>query len=106
MIIYTQTNEVKNEDEINHIKYDILKNGASLSYAKIPKLFKLTILKDKAGTIYGWTSNGNIYLTKDGMNPRTLLYEYTHLWFNAMQVANPENSIRFSWAMVIKPLYL
>ena len=53
-----------------------------------------------------WTSNGNIYLTKDGMNPRTLLYEYTHLWFNAMQVANPENSIRFSWAMVIKPLYL
>ena len=28
MIIHTQTNEVKSEDEINHIKYDILKNGA------------------------------------------------------------------------------
>ena len=47
-------------------------------------------LKDKSGTIYGWTSNGNIYLTKDGMNPRTLLHEYTHLWANAMQIANPE----------------
>ena len=47
-------------------------------------------LKDKSGTIYGWTSNGNIYLTKDGMNPRTLLHEYTHLWSNAMQIANPE----------------
>lgn len=47
-------------------------------------------LKDKSGTIYGWTSNGNIYLTKDGMNPRTLLHEYTHLWSNAMQIANSE----------------
>lgn len=49
-----------------------------------------TFLKDKTGTIYGWTSNGSIYLTKDGMNPRTLLHEYTHLWSNAMQIANPE----------------
>lgn len=49
-----------------------------------------TFLKDKTGTIYGWTSNANIYLTKDGMNPRTLLHEYTHLWSNAMQIANPE----------------
>lgn len=28
MIIHSQTNEVKSEDEINHIKYNILKNGA------------------------------------------------------------------------------
>ena len=48
------------------------------------------LFKIKAGTIYGWTSNGNIYLTKDGMNPRTLMHEYTHLWSNAMQIANPE----------------
>lgn len=48
------------------------------------------LLQIKSGIIYGWTSNGNIYLTKDGMNPRTLLHEYTHLWANAMQVANPE----------------
>ena len=48
------------------------------------------LFKIKSGTIYGWTSNGNIYLTKDGMNPRTLLHEYTHLWSNAMQISNPE----------------
>lgn len=47
-------------------------------------------LKDKFGTIYGWTSNGKIYLTKDGMNPKTMIHEYTHLWSNAMQIANPE----------------
>lgn len=48
------------------------------------------LFKIKSGTIYGWTSNGIIYLTKNGMNPRTLLHEYTHLWSNAMQIANPE----------------
>lgn len=47
-------------------------------------------LKDKSGTIYGWTSNGKIYLTKNGLNPKTMIHEYTHLWSNAMQIANPE----------------
>lgn len=47
-------------------------------------------LKDKTGTIYGWTSNGKIYLTKDGLNPKTMIHEYTHLWSNAMMYGNPE----------------
>jgi len=33
-----------------------------------------------AGTVFGWTQNGKIYLTPQGFNPNTLLHEYTHLW--------------------------
>jgi len=47
-------------------------------------------LKDKSGTIYGWTSNGKIYLTKNGLNPKTMIHEYTHLWSNAMMYGNPK----------------
>lgn len=47
-------------------------------------------LKDKSGTTYGWTSNGKIYLTKDGLSPKTMIHEYTHLWSNAMMYGNPE----------------
>lgn len=47
-------------------------------------------LKDKTGTIYGWTSNGKIYLTKNGLNPKTMIHEYTHLWSNSMMLVNPE----------------
>lgn len=44
----------------------------------------------KNGTLYGWTFNGNIYLTPEGINPETPVHEYTHLWANAMMIRNPE----------------
>ena len=60
------------------------------TYIAEKKEVNARFLKDKSGTIYGWTSNGKIYLTKDGLNPKTMIHEYTHLWSNAMQIANPE----------------
>lgn len=60
------------------------------TYIAEQKEVNARFLKDKSGTIYGWTSNGKIYLTKDGMNPKTMIHEYTHLWSNAMMHANPE----------------
>ena len=41
-------------------------------------------LKTPQGTVYGWTVNGKIYLTKSGLNPETPVHEYTHLWAEAM----------------------
>lgn len=45
-------------------------------------------LKTPQGTVYGWTVNGKIYLTKDGLNPNTPIHEYTHLWADAMMIKN------------------
>ena len=53
-------------------------------------------LKTPQGTVYGWTVNGKIYLTKSGLNPETPVHEYTHLWAEAMMGKNKQgwNSIK------------
>ena len=53
-------------------------------------------LKTPQGTVYGWTVNGKIYLTKSGLNPETPVHEYTHLWADAMMKQNKKgwNSIK------------
>ena len=45
--------------------------------------------KSKVGTVRGWTKDGIIYLTKDGLNPDTPIHEYTHIWADAVQKFNP-----------------
>lgn len=45
---------------------------------------------ENAKTLYGWTVNGEIYLTEAGLRPETPIHEYTHLWANAMRLTNPE----------------
>ena len=47
-----------------------------------------TTLRTPQGTIYGWSVNGKIYLTKAGINPDTPIHEYTHLWAEAMMIKN------------------
>ena len=53
-------------------------------------------LKTPQDTVYGWTVNGKIYLTKAGLNPETPVHEYTHLWADAMMKQNKKgwNSIK------------
>lgn len=83
-------------------------NRASLSYAKIPKLFKLTIperqiiaptikndfsnqpmfMMDKNGELYGYALGNRIVLTQKGLNPETMVHEYTHIWCTAMKHGN------------------
>lgn len=47
-------------------------------------------LTDSKGEVYGWTVNGEIYLTKKGLNPETPVHEYTHMWATAMMQGNPK----------------
>ena len=42
-------------------------------------------MKDRKGLVYGWTMDGNIYLTPRGMNAETGIHEYTHLWAEIMR---------------------
>ena len=45
--------------------------------------------KSGAGTVRGWTKDGIIYLTRDGLNPETPIHEYTHIWADAVRKYNP-----------------
>ena len=47
-------------------------------------------MKTSQGTVYGWTVDGKIYLTRAGLNPETPIHEYTHLWAGAMRERNAE----------------
>lgn len=47
-------------------------------------------LRDKQGDVYGFTVGDTIYLTEKGLNPETLVHEYTHVWARAMQQGNPD----------------
>lgn len=49
--------------------------------------------------IFGWVDKGQIFLTKEGLHPKTLVHEYTHLWAKAMQMSNPEG-----WQSVVNTL--
>lgn len=47
-------------------------------------------LREPDGTVYGATVGGMIYLNRERLNPNTPIHEYTHLWFSALEKANPE----------------
>lgn len=47
-------------------------------------------LREPDGTVYGATVGGKIYLNRERLNPNTPIHEYTHLWFSALEKANPE----------------
>lgn len=40
------------------------------------------------GTILGYAQGNRIVLTREGMNPETMVHEYTHVWAKAMQRKN------------------
>ena len=42
------------------------------------------------GAVYGWMTNGKIYLTEQGLNPETPIHEYTHVWDMVCKRENPE----------------
>ena len=56
-------------------------------------------MRTSSGTIYGWTVNGRIYLTKDGINPNTPVHEYAHLWAESMANSNPKR-----WRRIVEGL--
>lgn len=53
----------------------------------------------KEGQVLGLTLGDNIYLTPEGVNPETLVHEYTHVWATAMQYGNAD-----AWKSIIQLL--
>lgn len=51
---------------------------------------RIEFLREPDGTVYGATVGGKIYLNRERLNPNTPIHEYTHLWFSALEKANPE----------------
>lgn len=50
----------------------------------------VNMLENANGTVYGWTEDGRIYLSEDGLDAETPVHEYTHLWVAAMQKNSPK----------------
>ncbi len=59
----------------------------------------VSFMRTSSGTIYGWTVDGKVYLTKDGINPNTPVHEYSHLWAEALMKNNP-----FLWSRIVNGL--
>ena len=51
---------------------------------------RIEFLREPDGTVYGAAVGGKIYLNQEHLNPNTPIHEYTHLWFSALEKANPE----------------
>ncbi len=47
-------------------------------------------MRDKKGRLYGFTRGDSIFLTPEGLRPKTIVHEYTHIWATAMADNNPE----------------
>lgn len=71
-------------------------------------------MRDRSGKVYGMAGGGRICLMPEGLNPETVVHEYTHLWAAAMMQRNPEgwrsvkNCLKDTsvWAEVLAdPLY-
>lgn len=48
----------------------------------------IELMQTPNGIVYGWTKDGEIYLTENGFNPESPVHEYTHIWANAMRQKN------------------
>ena len=59
----------------------------------------VSFMRTSSGTIYGWSVDGKVYLTKDGINPNTPVHEYTHLWAAAMANSRPKR-----WNRIVEGL--
>ena len=57
------------------------------------------VLETGAGVVYGWTENGRIFLSPEGLDAETPAHEYTHLWVSAMMKSSPK-----AWSSIVKLL--
>ena len=91
------TDETNESQEIafNAVKESLAKAGIEVVEATEQDIQDLMSrnrgIKDSNGKLMGWVgTDGKIYLTKEGMNAKTAIHEYTHLWAEALQMNNPE----------------
>ena len=68
---------------------DGAKNYVIFNEADAKIVDRIEFMKDRKGTVYGWTVNGEIFLNRDAVDPATPLHEYTHLWDKYIQKKSP-----------------
>lgn len=57
--------------------------------AEVEEVNSIELLRNPInGTILGYAQGNRIVLTREGMNPETMVHEYTHIWAKAMQRKN------------------
>ena len=89
------TSSLSNEANTNLIAHN--NNGQTFSDAKVQQNdettkkddHKLSEFKTSKGEIWGFTTNGKIYLDPSVANAETPIHEYTHIWADAIRENNP-----------------
>ena len=89
------TSSLSNEANTNLIAHN--NNGQTFSDAKVQQNdettkkddHKLSEFKTSKGEIWGFTTDGNIYLDPSVANAETPIHEYTHIWADAIRENNP-----------------
>lgn len=89
------TSSLSNEANTNLIAHN--NNGQTFSDAKVQQNdettkkddHKLSEFKTSKGEIWGFTTDGKIYLDPSVANAETPIHEYTHIWADAIRENNP-----------------
>lgn len=89
------TSSLSNETNTNLIAHN--NNGQTFSDAKVQQNdettkkddHKLSEFKTSKGEIWGFTTDGKIYLDPSVANAETPIHEYTHIWADAIRENNP-----------------
>lgn len=91
-----KTSSLSNETKTNLIAHN--DNDNTLSIAKVQQKDeitksdgkKLNEFKTSRGEIWGFTTDGKIYLDPTVANAETPIHEYTHIWADALRENNPK----------------
>ena len=89
------TSSLSEETKTNLIAHN--NNGQTLDFAKIQQkddtaksdVNKLNKFKTSKGEIWGFATNGKIYIDPSVANAETPIHEYTHIWADAIRENNP-----------------
>ena len=90
------TSSLNNETKTNLIAHN--NNGQTFTDAKVQQKEetaksdgnKLNEFKTSKGEIWGFTTDGKIYLDPTVANAETPIHEYTHIWADALRENNPK----------------
>ena len=90
------TSSLSEETKTNLIAHN--NNGQTLDSAKVQQNdettkkddHKLSEFKTSKGEIWGFTTDGKIYLDPSVANAETPIHEYTHIWADAIRENNPK----------------
>ena len=89
----TKTNLIAHNDNDNTLSTAKLQQKDETAKKNVNKLNEF---KTSKGEIWGFTTNGKIYLDPTVANTETPIHEYTHIWADAIRENNPKE-----WSNII-----